>query len=388
MVLPDMTKQLNADELISEAQLATGLQRFDSDSFREGLDILVADLNREAPTEPFVERNRRDIVAALAIRLKVTAYLDQHPELLTRPIERPVFVFGIPRTGTTLLSNLLAADPARRSPLTWEIDDPVPPPTSSTLYNDPRALARLEAERQMLAARPDLGKYYRGSAIYPNECMFFMISDFKGLLWEGRGKLPNYRDWLFQTDTTSTYLYHKRFLQLLQADAPGIWNLKMPSHGLWLSTLLKVYPDARLIWTHRDPLTATGSFCSLMAFSNTVSTEKDHSAWVAENYPWQAIQHVDRIMDAREKLGHDRIIDVHYADLVRDPLPTMRTLYGALGDAFTPEAEAGMKAWLADNPQDKFGKHEYKLKQFGLTPEEVTARFERYLSEYDVEREG
>jgi len=383
-----LSKELNSDALIEEAQQTTGLRRFDSDSFREGLDILVADMNREAPAEPFVERNRRDIVAALATRLKATAYLDEHPDLLKRPIARPIFVFGMPRTGTTLLSNLLAADPAHRSPLTWEIDDPVPPPTTDTLYNDPRALARLEAERQMLAAHPEMGKYYRGSAIYPNECMFFMIHDFKGLLWEGRGKLPNYRDWLFQTDLTSTYLYHKRFLQLLQANAPGVWNLKMPSHGLWLHTLLKIYPDARLVWAHRDPLAVVGSFCSLMTLSNRGSTEKDHANWISENYFWQAIEHANRIMDAREKLGHDRIIDVHYADLVRNPLPTMRTLYKALGDEFTPEAEARVNAWLADNPQDKFGKHEYKLKQFGLTEEQVTRSFERYLSQYDVEPEG
>src|SRR4030095_13131930 len=254
-----VARQLNAEELIARAQRTTGLQRFDSDSFREGLAILVSDLNREAPAEPFVERNQNAIVAALATRLKMTAYLDERPDLLRRSVERPVFVLGIPRTGTTLLSNLLAADPARRSPLTWEIDDPVPPPTSETLYSDPRALERLEAERELLAANPDFGKYYRNSAIYPNECMFFMIHDFKGLLWEGRGKLINYRDWLFQTDMTSTYTYHKRFLQLLQADAPGIWNLKMPSHGLWIPTLLEIYPDARLVWTHRDPLTANAS---------------------------------------------------------------------------------------------------------------------------------
>ena len=318
----------------------------------------------------------------------MTAYLDAHPELLERPIERPVFVFGIPRTGTTLLSNLLAADPARRSPLSWEIDDPVPPPTSATLYDDPRALARLSAEREMLAAQPEMGKYYRGSAIYPNECMFFMIHDFKGLLWEGRGKLPNYRDWLFQTDMSSTYAYHVRFLQLLQAEAPGVWNLKMPSHGLWLSTLLRFYPDARLVWTHRDPLTATGSFCSLMALSNRTSTHRDHGPWIAENYPWQAVEHARRIMDSREELGRDRIVDVHYADLLREPIPTLRRLYRALGDAFTPEAEAGMRAWLDDNPQDKFGRHEYKLAQFGLSEAQVTGLFERYLSEYDVEREG
>jgi hypothetical protein len=336
-----------------------------------------------------IQRFRGAVIGALSNRLKTTAYLEQRPELLKRPIERPVFVFGIPRTGTTLLSNLLAVDPARRSPLSWEIDAPVPPPARAALYNDPRALARLEAERKMLAARPEMGKYYRNSAIYPNECMFFINSDFKALMWEGRGKLPNYRDWLFQkADLTSTYHYHKRFLQVLQADAPGVWSLKQPSHGLWLDTLLKIYPDARLIWAHRDPLTATGSFCSLMKMASSAFGLTPDPEWIRENYTWQAVEHADRIMSTRARIGHDRIIDVHYADLIRNPIPTMRTLYKSLGDEFTEAAEAGMSRWIADNPQDKFGKHEYKLAQFGLTPEKVRGLFERYLSRYEVEPEG
>ena len=381
-------QQLVADELVALARRRTGLERFDSDSFREGLEIFLADINSSRPPEAAIERVRGDVVGALANRLKTTACLEQRPELLERPIERPVFVFGIPRTGTTLLSNLLAADPARRSPLTWEIDDPVPPPTKDTLYSDPRAQARLEMERRMLAARPEMGKYYRGSAIYPNECMFFVQHDFKALIWESRGKLPNYRDWLFQADLSSTYRYHKRFLQLLQADAPGIWNLKMPSHGLWIPALLAVYPDERLVWTHRDPLTATGSFCSIIALSHQAYTAKVDIEWLGQNCSWQAQQHANRIMDARDALGEARIIDVHYGDLARQPIDTMRKLYQSLGDEFTSQAEAGMRAWLADNPQDKFGRHEYELAQYGLSLQKVSALFERYLSRHEVEREG
>lgn len=384
-----MAVELVADELVEAAQKASGLQTFDSESYREGLDLLVDELNREAPGENFVDRNRRDIVTALTRRLKVHDYLSGRPELLKRPIERPIFVMGMPRTGTTLLSNLFATDPSLRSPLTWEIDDPIPPPKADALRTDPRALARLEMEKKMLAAHPEMGKYYRNSAIYPNECMFFMIHDFKGLLWEGRGELRRYRDWLFnEADLTSTYEYHKRFLQLLQADAPGTWNLKMPSHALWLDTLLKVYPDARLIWAHRDPYTATGSFCSLMSLSMRASTQKDRSAWISENYPWQAQEHADRIMDFRDRHGEDRIVDLHYAELMRAPIPTMRKLYDALGQPLSTEAEAAMKAWIDDNPQQKFGKHEYKLDQFGLSVDKLKPRFERYLARYDIEPEG
>lgn len=380
--------QLNVDQLIDEARRQTGLDKFDSESFREGLEVLVADMNAISFSEAGAVRNKTSLVAYLAARLKTTDYLAKRPELLQRPIEKPIFVFGIPRTGTTLLSNLFACDPARRSPLTWEIDDPVPPATRATLYTDPRALARLEQEKAMLAANPAMGKYYRNSAIYPNECVFFMAHDFKTLMLESRGKLPNYRDWLFSTDMTSAYTYHKRFLQLLQADAPGVWNLKMPSHSLWLETLLKVYPDARLVWTHRDPFTAMGSFCSIialghMSFAGTVDKE-----WIAENCTYQAAEHANRIMNVRDKLGENRIIDVHYADMTTQPIETMRKLYQALGDDFTPEAEAAMRQWLDDNPQSKFGKHEYKLDQYGLSVEKLAPVFERYLSRYDIAREG
>ena len=152
-----MAQMLVADELIEAACKATGLTRFDSESFREGLGILLADFNRNGYSDLSVERLRTQALLSLSNRLKTTAYLDAHPQLRSRPIKRPLFVLGVPRTGTTLLSNLLAADPARRSPLTWEIDDPVPPATTATLYNDPRALTRLAAEKAVLAARPEAG---------------------------------------------------------------------------------------------------------------------------------------------------------------------------------------------------------------------------------------
>ncbi len=383
-----MAQMLVADELIEAARQATGLARFDSDSFREGLGILLADFNRNGYSDSSVERLRTQALMSLSNRLKTTAYLDAHPELKSRPIKRPIFVLGVPRTGTTLLSNLLAADPAHRSPLTWEIDDPVPPATTAMLLSDPRALKRLEAEKAMLAARPEAGKYYRNSAIYPNEDAFIMANDFKTLMWESRGKLPAYREWIFTTDWTSAYEYHKQFLQLLQSEAPGTWNLKLPSHALNVPTLLKTYPDARLVWTHRDPLTAVGSLCSLLSLAHQVFIGRIDYQWLGENCPWQAEQHANRLMDARDALGEDRIIDVYYADLMRDPITTMRTLYRALGDELTPAAETGMRAWLAENPQDKFGRHEYQLAKYGLTPEMVRPRFERYLARYEVEREG
>ncbi len=384
-----MTAGLVVEQLIDSAMEATGLSEFGGDTFREGLDILVADINADTgrPAE-FVARSGGMFTKILCDRLRVVDAIAKRPAVLDAPVPRPVFVFGIPRTGTTLLSNLLAADPARRSPLTWELNDPVPPPTTATLYNDPRALAALEAERQMLAAHPEAGRIYRMSAIFPFECVSIMAHEFCTLMLESAGKLPNYRDWFFACDKRAAYEYHKRFLQLHQADAPGIWNLKMPSHALDIETLLKVYPDARLVWTHRDPFAATGSFCSIIAAGHSSFTGRVDTQWIAENVPWQAGEHARRAMAARERIGHERIIDVHYSDLMRDPIAATRTLYAALGDELTPDAEAAMQAWLDDNPQGKFGKHAYKLDQFGLSKELLEPVFKAYLADYAIEREG
>lgn len=387
-----MAEPLNSDALVAQAREATGLHDFDCDSYREGLDVFVEDFNdgiaKGLYLDDGINRVRYDCVHYLSNRLKVWNYLVQNPELLERPIEKSVFVLGVPRTGTTLMSNLLAADPNRRSPLEWEIDDPIPPVSTAELKNNPRVQAKLDAHEALLKAHPEAGVIYRSSPIYPHECVWYMAHDFKTLMIESKGILPKYREFIFNCDMASAYAWHKKFLQALQHKAGGVWNLKMPSHALFLDALVKEYPDARLIMTHRDPYVATGSLCSIISMSHRMLMGRIDYEWLGSQYPWYCAQHAERAMDFRDKHGEDRIIDVMYEDMTNDPMGTIRKVYAQLGDEWTPEAEAGIQAWVDDNPQNKFGKHGYKLEQYGLSKEKLEPLYERYLARYDIAMEG
>lgn len=382
-------RQINADQLVERAHRQTGLDSFESDSFREGLEILVADANRGgAYNDAGVAYFEAQAVHYLALRLRIDDYIRRHPDVLTAPIRAPIVVLGMPRTGTTLASNLLATDRRHRSILSWESNDPTPPPTSETLFTDPRAQAALTAERERQAANPEAGRFYMASAVFPTECTMIQAHDFKSLLWESHGRLPAYGEWLLNCDMTSAYAYHRRFLQVLQHKAPGAWNLKMPSHSLNVRWLLEAYPDARMVWTHRDPFTATGSLCSLITNTHRRLMDEPDRAWIAANYPPQLAEHANRLMRKRDEIGHERVYDLHYAAVMRDPIGEMRRLYAWLGESFTPQVEQGMRDWLQANPQGKWGRHAYRLDEWGLSPQALRPYFAEYLARYDVEPEG
>jgi hypothetical protein len=385
----EWVRQLNANQLVERAHSKTGLTSFHSESFREGLELLVSDVNSVGQyNDAGLQFFESFALRFLSIRLKVDDYIRQNPEVLDAPVKAPIFVLGIPRTGTTLASNLLATDPARRSVLAWEAASPVPPATSETLRTDPRALAALQAERERQAANPAAGRFYMASAIFPTECTFIQGQDFKSLIWEAHGRLPAYAEWMLSCDMSSAYEHHRRFLQVLQHKAPGCWNVKMPSHAMYLDHLLAAYPDARLVWTHRDPFTAAGSLCSLIGSRHAQVMDEPDRAWIAQNYPRQLAEHPRRVMRKRREIGQERVYDLHYADMMRDPVAAMRGLYAWLGDEFTPEVESGMRTWLTANPQGKWGKHQYKLAEWGLSEASLAPLFADYLAEYDIEREG
>jgi hypothetical protein len=382
---------MTTERLVTRACERAGLDDFGGDSWREGLTLLVQTVD----SAPGVSEGGRDyvygqFVDALWNRLRVVDYLKQHPEVAAERIERPLVILGLPRTGTSLASYLLDQDPNRRSLLTWEAENSVPPASPETLRTDPRCLKK-KAELDTLAEglrAANIPMVHWDEADGPTECMFVQNQDFKAYLWEAFMPTSAYADWLLDADMTSTYSYERSVLQMLQSRAPGAWSLKMPSHAVHIETLLSTFPDVRIIWAHRDPFKATTSFLRLNYLSRAVLGADIDVTEVVSNVLRQLCAHVARPLRVRQRIGDDRFFDLHYAALMRDPIGVMRSLYEWAGDELTPSTEDAMLRWLQRNPQDRFGVQPYSLDGSGVTIADLEPVFDQYISMFDIELEG
>ncbi len=379
------------DDLVARACDRAGLNDFGGDSWREGLRLLV----ETCEAAPGVNPGGREFVYgqfvdALWNRLRVVDYVKRHPEVNDQRIERPLVVLGLPRTGTSLASYLLDQDPLRRSLLTWEAEDSVPPSTPDTLRTDPRCQKK-KAELDVLAQglkAADIPMVHWDEADGPTECVFVQNQDFKAYLWEAFMPTPAYADWLLQTDMSSAYAYERTVLQVLQSRAPGTWSLKMPSHAVHIETLLATYPDVGIVWAHRDPFKSTASFLRLNYLSRAATGADIDVGVTVANVLRQLKEHVDRPLATRRRIGDDRFFDLHYADLMRDPIAVMRSLYDWAGDELTASTEWSMLDWLAAHPPDRHGLAQYSLDGSGVTRADIEPIFDEYLSVFDVELEG
>jgi hypothetical protein len=380
---------MRVDEIIAKAYENTELADFGDAAALEGLERLVKASNEEARLSAVgAQRWEASIVSTLSNRLRIVDYLKRHPELLERPIERPMFVFGLPRTGTTLTINLLSADPNRRCFLRWEALNSVPPAKAGELHSDPRC----EAEQQRLAVAirhaPQIAAIHYEDADSPSECQYAMALSFCAQIFESNVHIPSYRNWFLQADYLPAFRFQKRLLQLLQAENGGRWTLKNPWHPLFLDSLTTIYPDAQLVMTHRDPVEVVGSACSLIRhvrpmFSNTVDLREIADQMI------DTFDHMIVRQDAfRDKHGETSIYDIQYADQLRDPIGQMRKLYAHFGERFTLEAEAAMIKLLAEQPQGRHGRHSYSLEEFGLSEAGVRNHFRDYCERYNIPRSG
>lgn len=376
---------MRVDDIIAKAREATGLTDLGDPAALEGLEVLVQASNEEARLNPAgAQRWEANLVGTLANRLRIVDHLKQHPELLERPVERPTFVFGLPRTGTTLTINLLSADPVRRCLLRWEALNSAPPAKAGELHSDPRYVAEQQKLEMSIKFAPQIAAIHYEDADSPTECQYAMALSFCAQIFDSNVRVPSYSKWFFEADYMPAFRFHKQLLQLLQANNGGRWTLKNPWHPLFLNELTTVYPDAQLVMTHRDPVEVVGSACSLIRhvrpmFSDEVDL-REIADWMIGTFDLM----IARQNAFRDQHGEDAIFDIQYAEQLRDPIGQMRKLYARFDEEFTPEAEAGMTKLLAANPQGKHGKHTYSLAEFGLTEEGVRAHFKDYYERYKL----
>lgn len=375
---------MTLEDILEAARKLTGLPDPDLDSWRDGLQILLRD---HAKADVLSERGwqilEQRYTTSLATRMRVDDYLRQHPRLTQSRVERPVFILGMPRTGTTMVSYLMDADPANRSLLKWEAYDITPPAAPGALRTDPRCLAELAADKKLIEANPKVLATHFEAGDGPTECVHLLAQDFKSLMFAVLSTTPTYHDWLLSCDMSSAFLHRKRVLQILQSTNPGRWVLKMPSDSLFIRTLFATFPDAKVIWTHRDPYATFASSMSMRAHARPIFNKDPDIAYMRDHFPLQLAFHLARPLELSRERPKD-IYHLYYDDLVASPLAQMKQIYAWLGDEWTQSAETGMQAWLAANPQGRFGKHSYSLAQWGFSKDDLAPYFSDYLRAHPV----
>jgi hypothetical protein len=377
---------LDADSLEADARASTGLSDFGDGSHREGLERLTASMNTEADlTDEGEAMLRIRLAGALASRLRVEDTYRAHPEIDDQQIEGPVFVIGLPRTGTTALSQLVAADPQFRSLRLWESSDPCPPPESATERTDPR-IAQTETGLQMMNEMfPLMASMHHEEATGPTECQDLLGMSFRTVHFDGFARVPSYLAWVTRCDMGATYRYHRRVLRLLQWHCPPrLWHLKTPVHMFALDSLLAAYPDAKFLWSHRDPAKVLGSVCNLIHYTRSWASDRDDSLELGAEQLGRWSEAITRAMDFRSRVGADRFADLAWADLQVDPVGALASAYEQIGLGFSERSREAVTRWAGDHQPGSHGQHSYDLAQFGLEVDQVHQSFARYMDTYDA----
>jgi hypothetical protein len=361
------------DELLAAAVAQTGLEDFGDDSFREGLELLVRSLRDEARLNSRGEAVLYPrIVGHLAQRLQVEDWYRRHPEIDEVRIEAPLFGLGLPRTGSTALSFLLAQDPNVRYLRTWESSQPCPPP-STVQGPDPRMTAAMEKAGTRAHVPTDVNG--------PMECLDLMALDFKTHIFLAFAMIPSYATWLLDADLTSTYRYERRVLKLLQWGEPKRpWRLKTPAHALWLPYLDHAFPDARFVMTHRDPTDVMLSVADVYAdIAGVLTDDLDRHYFGRLNVEHWSIA-MERVIKFRDGGADPRFYDIDFRAMQSDPIAELRGLYAWLGEPVTEEFESGMKRWWAKNAENREPSTQRDPATFGLDLGQIRPLFAEYVA--------
>jgi len=383
---------LDAQNLIETACRTTGLQDFGDDDWREPFGILTRSLDEEAELHLFGRlMTRNELLLQLQNRLQIEATYKAHPQIEDEVIDAPVIITGLPRSGTSILFELLAQDSRFGSPSSWETIISCPPPEAASYRSDPRAQKIHHLLTQWNRVTPGYAAMHEMGGWIPAECFSAFEPSFRSENMAGKVPVPTFAAWLAGADLTPAYRFHKRMLKLLQWKNPRRhWLLKSPSHLGYLPTLFKVFPDARVVITHRDPIKAQASVTNLLGTLFWMRSDKplDVSAFESlltpEAVAWRLYQTMDWIEAG--VIPRQQIFSSRYIDLLQAPVDNVRRLLGAMGEEPGEEAAAAMHGYLQQKPQGKFGVHRYELGQ----REQITrerAHFQRYQNYFHVPSE-
>ncbi|MET0371775.1 MAG: sulfotransferase [Sphingobium sp.] len=367
-------------EALDRAADATGLSDFGDMAFVAGLEALLDAAEHDSDLGEAGRRAASATVQDLLVkRLKLYADRAAYPEIAAQHIAAPLIVAGLPRSGTTFLHALLAQDPATRSPLSWQLLQPSPPPHATPETH----AARIAASRARQAQIPDdFKRMHLIGPELPEECNAFTTLAFHSANLAASFAVPDYVRWYLGADDAPAYALHLHMLQHLQAFGPSAgWVLKSPPHMFHMARLIETYPDAQIVFPHRDPGATLASLSSLIAYIRRGQCARVDDVEVGrEMLEFWSIA-IDRIMAFRaDPAQADRFVDISYRTLVADPMAAVTHVYAATGRHLSGEAEAAMRRFLADRPKDSHGVHRYTAEQFGLNRDLIRERLAGYVA--------
>ncbi len=383
-------KPITVDGVLCDARRKVGLSDFGDEGFLEPLEVLADSINREAGLNPvghLIIRGR--IVGVLANKLVAQDTIKRHPEILDIPVEAPIVVAGLARTGTTMLHRLIAQDPAVRSLASWEAINPAPPSRKLWQKKDPRFAQASAAAKGLKYMSPGFFAIHPAEPDAPEEEVILLEQAFLTTTPEAMMNVPTYAKWLEEQDHVPAYQALKRMMQYLQWQRPGIgkdvrWVLKTPHHQEYFDPLLEVFPNATIVHTHRDPLKTSPSLFSMlthlqMIFSDDVDPHRVASHWLGK------IENMARrTMATRDRVNDKGFVDISYYDLIKEPIVQVARVYEAAGADLAPEARDAMEASRKLDKQHKYGRHKYSLADFSMTEADVESRIAAYRARFNV----
>jgi hypothetical protein len=376
--------QLNANKIIKKAVKKSGYKGAIPKSIIEGLNKMVGSLNKDSKLNTFGKIAIKTLCErTLFGRLKVEQHFAEHPEIADIEIKEPIFIIGMPRTGTSILHALLDQDHYHRSPLAWECLLPYPPPRPDD-YSTNEQYKTIEKEfEQLFKLVPDFKKKHYMEANSPQECLGINALDFNTFQISAQAYVPEYMDWFANdADKLETMRFHKRFLQYLQSGGVKSerWLLKSPVHLLRLPEIFEVYPDAKVIMTHRNPEKIIPSASSLITSVRSLYSDKEDPKITGHEQADVWSNYFNRFVEVRKNLKREhQIIDLKFDNFIQHPMEVLTVLYDQFQWELSEEAKKKFETFLKENPKGKYGNHEYTLETFGLTPQEIETKFDTYL---------